>query len=140
MAASQIQGNKTTSAREKRLAISVWKLADESAAATRMLEIPPYSDNCAQDISKHAVALVEMARADSSALGLLDTFLSEYGLSNTEGVALMCLAESLLRIPDERTADQLIADKYITAIGILKTGDHVKGRRLATATWAQQTQ
>jgi len=135
MAASQIQGNKTTSAREKRLAISVWKLADESAAATRMLEIPPYSDNCAQDISKHAVALVEMARADSSALGLLDTFLSEYGLSNTEGVALMCLAESLLRIPDERTADQLIADKILMGDWLSHAG-HATSVLVNASTWA----
>ena len=42
---------------------------------------------------------------------LLDVFLAEYGLSNREGVALMCLAEALLRIPDQRTAEQLIADK-----------------------------
>ena len=42
---------------------------------------------------------------------LLDTFLAEYGLSNQEGVTLMCVAESLLRIPDQRTAGRLIADK-----------------------------
>ena len=42
---------------------------------------------------------------------LLDQFLSEYGLTNHEGVALMCLAESILRIPDTATKDQLIEEK-----------------------------
>jgi RHH-type proline utilization regulon transcriptional repressor/proline dehydrogenase/delta 1-pyrroline-5-carboxylate dehydrogenase len=41
----------------------------------------------------------------------LDAFLLEFGLSNAEGVALMCLAEALLRVPDALTADRLIAEK-----------------------------
>ena len=41
----------------------------------------------------------------------METFLSEYGLSTDEGVALMCLAEALLRVPDESTIDALIEDK-----------------------------
>ena len=46
----------------------------------------------------------------------LDAFLRQYDLSSQEGVILMCLAEALLRIPDDETADRLIADK-------LKAGD-----------------
>jgi RHH-type proline utilization regulon transcriptional repressor/proline dehydrogenase/delta 1-pyrroline-5-carboxylate dehydrogenase len=41
----------------------------------------------------------------------LDAFLHAYDLGSDEGIALMCLAEALLRIPDARTADELIADK-----------------------------
>jgi RHH-type proline utilization regulon transcriptional repressor/proline dehydrogenase/delta 1-pyrroline-5-carboxylate dehydrogenase len=41
----------------------------------------------------------------------LDAFLQEFGLSNPEGIALMCLAEALLRIPDDATADRFIAEK-----------------------------
>ena len=41
----------------------------------------------------------------------METFLEEFGLSNNEGLALMCLAESLLRVPDAKTADKLIAEK-----------------------------
>ena len=55
------------------------------------------------------------ARGSSLSRPLLDTFLTEYGLSNSEGIALMCLAESLLRIPDWDTADLLIADKLGSA-------------------------
>ena len=52
-------------------------------------------------------------RADPKNLNKLklDAFLAEYGLSNKEGVALMCLAESLLRIPDNKTRDELIQEK-----------------------------
>ena len=43
--------------------------------------------------------------------GLMDVFMAEYGLSNEEGIALMCLAEALLRVPDAETMDSLIKDK-----------------------------
>ena len=43
--------------------------------------------------------------------GLMEVFLAEYGLSTDEGVALMCLAEALLRVPDAETIDELIEDK-----------------------------
>ncbi|SEP54808.1 bifunctional proline dehydrogenase/L-glutamate gamma-semialdehyde dehydrogenase PutA [Thalassovita taeanensis] len=43
--------------------------------------------------------------------GLMEVFLSEYGLSTKEGIALMCLAEALLRVPDRETMDELIEDK-----------------------------
>lgn len=44
---------------------------------------------------------------------LMEVFLEEYGLSSEEGLALMCLAESLLRVPDSETVDSLIADKIV---------------------------
>ncbi len=43
--------------------------------------------------------------------GLMEVFLAEYGLSTDEGIALMCLAEALLRVPDADTMDALIEDK-----------------------------
>lgn len=54
--------------------------------------------------------LVRSIREDS-APGLMEVFLAEYGLSTSEGVALMCLAEALLRVPDADTIDALIEDK-----------------------------
>jgi RHH-type proline utilization regulon transcriptional repressor/proline dehydrogenase/delta 1-pyrroline-5-carboxylate dehydrogenase len=41
----------------------------------------------------------------------MEVFLAEYGLSTDEGIALMCLAEALLRVPDAETMDALIEDK-----------------------------
>ena len=60
----------------------------------------------------HALArkLVETLRADLSRSGV-EALIREYSLSSEEGVALMCLAEALLRIPDDATRDALIRDK-----------------------------
>jgi hypothetical protein len=60
------------------------------------------------------MALVEGARARRDERPFLDAFLQEFGLSNQEGIALMCIAEALLRIPDDATADRLIAEKLAT--------------------------
>jgi RHH-type proline utilization regulon transcriptional repressor/proline dehydrogenase/delta 1-pyrroline-5-carboxylate dehydrogenase len=57
-----------------------------------------------------ATLLVRNLRADGD-MGLMEVFLSEYGLSTNEGIALMCLAEALLRVPDRETIDELIEDK-----------------------------
>jgi RHH-type transcriptional regulator, proline utilization regulon repressor / proline dehydrogenase / delta 1-pyrroline-5-carboxylate dehydrogenase len=54
--------------------------------------------------------LVETLRARPPT-GLVQGLMHEYALSSQEGVALMCLAEALLRIPDRATRDALIADK-----------------------------
>ena len=62
-------------------------------------------------ISTNASQLVESSRARASESGTLDAFLREFGLSNAEGIALMCLAEALLRVPDEPTLDALISEK-----------------------------
>jgi RHH-type proline utilization regulon transcriptional repressor/proline dehydrogenase/delta 1-pyrroline-5-carboxylate dehydrogenase len=57
-----------------------------------------------------AIALVDQIRAKRSS-GLMEVFMAEYGLSTDEGIALMCLAEALLRVPDADTVDALIEDK-----------------------------
>ncbi|MEZ5652201.1 MAG: bifunctional proline dehydrogenase/L-glutamate gamma-semialdehyde dehydrogenase PutA [Burkholderiaceae bacterium] len=56
-----------------------------------------------------AVQLIEHVRANEA--GLLETLMSEYGLSDDEGLALMCLAEAYLRVPDSATVDALLRDK-----------------------------
>ncbi|MNR88967.1 Bifunctional protein PutA [compost metagenome] len=58
-----------------------------------------------------AQELVEKVRAKRSHASGVDALMHEFSLSSDEGVALMCLAEALLRIPDQATADRLIADK-----------------------------
>lgn len=63
-----------------------------------------------EKISNRAVEIVERIRADSDP-SMMELFLGEYGLSSQEGVALMCLAEALLRVPDGTTMDALIEDK-----------------------------
>ncbi|MFT6044758.1 MAG: RHH-type proline utilization regulon transcriptional repressor/proline dehydrogenase, partial [Arenicella sp.] len=60
-----------------------------------------------------ATEFVENCRAQGSKHNILDAFLQEFSLSNQEGIALMCLAEALLRIPDKDTADALINEKIL---------------------------
>ena len=68
----------------------------------------PAADRAA--IEAEAARLVTVLR-ETSRPGLMEVFLAEYGLSTEEGLALMCLAEALLRVPDAATVDALIADK-----------------------------
>jgi RHH-type proline utilization regulon transcriptional repressor/proline dehydrogenase/delta 1-pyrroline-5-carboxylate dehydrogenase len=67
-------------------------------------------------IDARAMRLVEAIRARTGGLGGVEDFLHAYALSTKEGLALMVLAEALLRVPDAATADRLIEDK-------LKAGD-----------------
>jgi RHH-type proline utilization regulon transcriptional repressor/proline dehydrogenase/delta 1-pyrroline-5-carboxylate dehydrogenase len=67
-------------------------------------------------IDARATQLVAAIRASVGGLGGVEDFLHAYALSTKEGLALMVLAEALLRVPDAATADQLIEDK-------LKAGD-----------------
>jgi RHH-type proline utilization regulon transcriptional repressor/proline dehydrogenase/delta 1-pyrroline-5-carboxylate dehydrogenase len=62
-------------------------------------------------VTERARALVRTARAAHKPGADVTDFLAEYGLGTTEGVALLCLAEALLRIPDAATADALIEDR-----------------------------
>jgi RHH-type transcriptional regulator, proline utilization regulon repressor / proline dehydrogenase / delta 1-pyrroline-5-carboxylate dehydrogenase len=62
-------------------------------------------------IAARARDLVTKVRAGRVGKGGIDAFLHQYELSSAEGVVLMCLAEALLRIPDNETIDRLIRDK-----------------------------
>jgi RHH-type proline utilization regulon transcriptional repressor/proline dehydrogenase/delta 1-pyrroline-5-carboxylate dehydrogenase len=62
-------------------------------------------------ISNNAKKIIDACRENKSERTKLDAFLSEYGLDNQEGVALMCLAESILRIPDSKTRDLIISER-----------------------------
>jgi len=66
-------------------------------------------------IQNEAVGLVRSARKLARRQGVLESFLQEFSLGTREGLALMCLAEALLRTPDQDTRDQLIAEKIGSA-------------------------
>jgi len=66
-------------------------------------------------IDARATALIEAIRARAGGVGGIEDFLHEYSLSTKEGLALMVLAEALLRVPDNATADRLIEDKLTAA-------------------------
>jgi len=100
------------------LAISDALYADESRLV-EALGTPLDSDQRQQALTTGR-ALVAGARARRHERSWLDAFLQEYGLQNAEGIALLCLAEALLRVPDDDTADRLIAEKIVTG----DWGDH----------------
>jgi len=90
--------------------ITLKSLADE---ATLLRELITQADLAAADraaITDAGADLVTRIR-NSAKPGLMEVFLAEYGLSTDEGIALMCLAEALLRVPDAPTMDALIEDK-----------------------------
>ncbi len=66
-------------------------------------------------IDREASRIIHHIRESGGLVGALEDFLHEYGLSTKEGLALMVLAEALLRVPDAETADRLIEDKLGTA-------------------------
>lgn len=84
--------------------------ADQKQALARLTEIADLSASERAEISAEATMLVDRVRSDTKP-GLIEIFLAEYGLSTEEGIALMCLAEALLRVPDAPTVDALIEDK-----------------------------
>src|SRR5262245_59262844 len=87
-----------------------YALPDEDIAA-RLLAAAAREPAAEQRIDAQATRLVQAIRANVGALGGIEDFLREYSLSTKEGLALMILAEALLRVPDPLTADRLIEDK-----------------------------
>lgn len=86
----------------------------ETEALPMLLEQARLPQDQAEATQKMALGIAEKLRNQKSAggrQGLVQGLLQEFSLSSQEGVALMCLAEALLRIPDKATRDALIRDK-----------------------------
>ncbi len=85
-------------------------LADEAEVIPELMRRVGLSPAERAEIDQDTARLVRSIRTAGNP-GLMEVFLAEYGLSTREGIALMCLAEALLRVPDTLTVDQLIEDK-----------------------------
>ncbi len=97
-----------------RVAIAAAYHADEDLIAAERIRQAKFSPSEATGIELLTRELVKRIRSESARHGGVDAFTQEYALSTEEGVALMCLAEALLRVPDAETADVLIRDKIAT--------------------------
>ncbi len=86
-------------------------LADEAACLNALVPLARLDDAARFRVRTRARKLVESVRRNRVTKGGMDAFLQEYDLTSQEGVVLMCLAEALLRIPDDQTANRLIQDK-----------------------------
>ena len=114
--------------------VSSGEQRERDAVRARLEEVPfTYAER--QRVLKAARRLVEGCRRRADERSLLDLFLQEYGLSNEEGIALLCISEALLRIPDDETAEALIAEKIGTANWAEHVG-HSDSVFLNASTWA----
>jgi RHH-type proline utilization regulon transcriptional repressor/proline dehydrogenase/delta 1-pyrroline-5-carboxylate dehydrogenase len=105
----------------------------EEACVAPLIEAAALPEAAAAQARATALRLVGRLRAKGNR-GVVETLLQEYALSSQEGVALMCLAEALLRIPDVATRNALIRDK----IGAGDWASHLGGSRsvfVNAATW-----
>ncbi len=93
-----------------RKTIRAHTMPDEAAAVARLTKMANLTAKERARIVVDGAKLVSDIRT-SAKPGLMEVFLAEYGLNTDEGVALMCLAEALLRVPDADTMDALIEDK-----------------------------
>ena len=84
---------------------------DDRLIAARLLETAGLDAAREKRIDATATRLIEAIRANDDPLGGVEDMLREFALSTKEGLALMVLAEALLRVPDSRTADRFIEDK-----------------------------
>lgn len=93
-----------------RATLGLQRTAPEPKRLADLLSTSPLNLAQRQTATARAAAWVKDIRAGQDT-GLMEVFLAEYGLSTDEGVALMCLAEAFLRVPDAQTMDALIEDK-----------------------------
>jgi RHH-type proline utilization regulon transcriptional repressor/proline dehydrogenase/delta 1-pyrroline-5-carboxylate dehydrogenase len=84
---------------------------DDSSVAARLLATAHFTAEQDARIDRTARQLIEAIRSQDDRLGGVEDMLREFALSTKEGLALMVLAEALLRVPDARTADAFIEDK-----------------------------
>ncbi len=94
-----------------RHAIESQAFVDEKTHVTRLLRRVEHSAELRHAARERAKGYVEHMRSHAG-VGV-EAFLNEYRLDTREGVLIMCLAEALLRIPDEKTANRLIRDKLV---------------------------
>ena len=109
--------------------------ADEDALIDELLGAAERAGTPPAGAAAQAAAWVDAVRTERREHQGLAALLREYDLTTAEGVALMCLAEALLRVPDADTADLLILDKLAAADWEQHVG-HSDSLFVNAATWA----
>lgn len=95
--------------------IDALKYQDEAEACRALLARAPLSQDERRRVEQDAAEMVRAARKSAEKQGVVESFLQQFSLGTREGLALMCLAEALLRTPDAETRDRLIAEKIGSA-------------------------
>jgi RHH-type proline utilization regulon transcriptional repressor/proline dehydrogenase/delta 1-pyrroline-5-carboxylate dehydrogenase len=116
-------------------AIDADKYRDEQSVLHALLKSVPFSPAERSAVRGQAVALVAKARRATQRQGMMEGFLQEFSLSTSEGLALMGLAEALLRTPDAGTKNRLIFEKIGAADWAAHLGQSEK-LFVNASTWA----
>ena len=103
------------SSQELHTRISPLYSVDETSWLSELLPLAKPSDEERNAAAEQTRQLVEHVRNDGKAVKMVDSLLLEYSLDTQEGILLMSLAEALIRVPDNYTADALIHDKMSVA-------------------------
>ncbi len=88
---------------------------DEEAFVKQLMASNSIAAEAQKQIQDNAQKLMQSLRDQRTQTGGIDAFMFQYDLSSEEGIALMCMAEALLRIPDKGNIDKLIRDKLVAA-------------------------
>ena len=98
-----------------------FELSEEEAVKGLLADLR-WGEKTVQAVGEKAATLVTHVRGQKHGAGQIESFLQEYALDTEEGLALMTLAEALLRVPDAATAKALIRDKIAAANWLERTG------------------
>lgn len=98
---------------ELRAAIRRYHRSSEEEVLARLMPLAQSESEAIDRIQNRALSLSKQVRDIASGESGVQALLNEYDLSSEEGIVLMCLAEALLRVPDNDTADKLIQDKIL---------------------------
>ena len=110
--------------------------ASETEVTNKLLNFLKHEyKNRINNIEDRASEIVEVARKSKSSNNPIDNLLQEYQLDTKEGTVLLCLAEALLRIPDKKTIDRLLEDKFTSVDWKQHTGFD-KGLFVNASSWA----
>ena len=94
--------------------IREYYLADEDLVINALLPLAHLGHASQARVNDKAVELAGRVRQAALTGGHIQSLLNQYALSTNEGIVLMCLAEALLRVPDNTTTDSLIRDKLLS--------------------------
>ena len=108
---------------ELRVRLRAATLRPEEAASDEALADLTPAQAALERAGVRAARWVEAARADQRSRPLVERMLEQFPLDSAQGKALMSLAEALLRTPDPKRADQLIAERLATIRGAGVPGD-----------------
>src|ERR1700754_1988236 len=106
-----VQEDVISTAKSQVPAFSAPYAADDTQISARLLAPPPLTPEQNARIDQTATQLIQAIRTRDTGFGGVEDMLREFALSTKEGLALMVMAEALLRVPDAATADRFIEDK-----------------------------